>query len=267
MKKISYLLALPAVLLFSSFVVTFDVNKSSLIAQPTGELKELNQTIGLGKAKFVKTLINIKGGKLIITDETKELTDVSFDYYDEYWSPNVSYTENSNEGRLVIKSNTIKQHVDKIKDNNICRIALNKKLHYALGVELGAGVADINLENYNIERALLRLGVGSFNVNLANTSIPLLKVEAGIGEATFDLSGERKNNLTANVNAGIGEISFIVPENVGVRFKINGFLGDVDAHGFTKDGKTYVNEAYEKSDIKMEFDVSGAIGSINITQK
>lgn len=261
MKKSKLLFLVLASLVLSSF---------SFISLPLGnnyhdEVKELKQKIQLGKANIVKALINIKGGKLIIGEGTRDLADIEFEYKEKYWNPDVSYTENENNGKLIVKSNTVLIK-DKEIEENICRLALNKKLNYALGLDLGVGVAEVNMEGYHIDKALLRLGVGSFDFNFANTSIPLLKVQAGIGEAVFDLSGKWNNDLAATVKAGIGEIEFIVPHEVGVRFKINGFLGEISAKGFRKTGKTYVNKAYSSSDIKLEFDVTGAIGSIKITQ-
>lgn len=261
MKKSILLLAIAGTLVLSSFTfvpMSFNNNFHD-------EVKELKQKIKLGKANVVKALINIKGGKLIISNNTNDLADVEFEYKEKYWNPDVSYTESNSNGKLIVKSNTILIKDKDIEDNE-CRIALNKKLNYALGLDLGVGVAEVDMEGYHIDKALLRLGVGSFDFNFANTSIPLLKVQAGIGEAIFDLSGKWNNNLAATIKAGIGEIEFIVPHDVGVRFKINGFLGEVSAKGFRKTGKTYINKAYNDSDIKLEFDVTGAIGSIKITQ-
>lgn len=229
-------------------------------------VKELDQKIELGEAKTVKALINIKGGHLVINEESKNLAKVKFEYLDEYWNPNISYTESNTEGKLIVKSNA-KKVKDRDIEENHCYLSLNKEPNYSLGIDLGVGTADVNLANYNIDRALLRLGIGSFKVNLANTSITMLKVEAGIGEATFDLSGEWKNNLTASIKAGIGQVGFIVPKNVGVLFKIHGFLGEIKAPGFKKMGKTYINEAYNSSEIKLEFDVTGAIGEVKVMQK
>lgn len=240
-------------------------------AQSTNEVdsvekKSFNQSIDKGKAKQIKTLINVNGGELVVNGESNDLTDVHFSYLDNYWNPSVSYTETPEEGKLVIKSNA--NFTDtKIKDKNNCTIALNNNLSYALGIEMGAGIADINLGGYNITRALLRLGVGSFEIDLSNTNIPLLKLEAGVGEAVLNLSGKRSNDLKANISAGIGELTIIVPEYIGCQLMISGFLGEISAPGFRKESKVYTNKAYEDSDVKMDFDVSGAIGSINIIQR
>jgi len=153
------------------------------------DISSLEQTINKGTAKNIKALIHVSGGSLHVNGGAEELADVNFSFDKYEWDPSVSYEEQDNVGKLKVSA---KIHGDekRIDDDNKCKIRLNKDLNYSLGVVLGAGEADVNLENFNIKKALFRLGVGSFDVNFANTSLPLLKVEAGIGEATFNLSGE-----------------------------------------------------------------------------
>jgi len=248
------------------FLLISSLGYISLNAQEDSDRATLEQTIRLSKANHIKALINVSGGEININGTTNELAEVSFNYDKNEWNPSVSFTEEDKVGRLMVKAKT-EGNEKKLDKHNVCNIQLNNKLVYSFGMVMGVGLANINLAGYHVEKALFRLGVGSFTVNLANTSISNLKVEAGIGEATFDLSGKRKTNLKAEVTAGIGELQFIVPSDVGVKFTISGFLGDIQAPGFNKDGKVYTNAAYENSSAKMEFVVSGAIGSIEIVQK
>lgn len=246
--------------------IAFLCASASLTHAQLSSVKSLEQSISKGKAKKVKALIKVAGGELQIKGETENLADVSFDYDEDEWNPTVAYTEDNNVGKLTIKAN-IEGNDQKVDHDNFCRVKMNKSLDYSLGIRMGAGVANLDFEGYHIEKALLQLGVGSFDINLANTSVPLLKIEAGIGEATINLSGKWKNSLQAKVTAGIGEIKFIVPEQTGVKFVVRGFLGEVDAHGFSKDGREYTNNAWGKTNHQLVFEVAGAIGSIEIVEK
>ncbi len=229
-------------------------------------IKSFEQNIPYSKVNNVKALISIAGGKLLINGQSNDLALVKFSYNGSKWDPTVSYTENNETGKLIVKAE-IDNPEKSVDEDNECIITLNKKPTYSIGLVLGAGIADIDLNNYSISRGLFRLGVGSFKVNLANSNISALKIEAGIGEAFFDLSGNRKKNLNATIKAGIGKIDIIVPENVGVKITVSGFLGDVDANNFYRDGKVYTNKAYNNTNVKMEFDITGAIGAIKITEK
>jgi len=78
---------------------------------------------------------------------------------------------------------------------------------------------------------------------------------------------EWKNDLSAIINAGIGEITIIVPENVGVKVHVTGFLGSVDTPGYNKKGKEYTNNLWGKTKYNLEFKIKGAIGTIDIKEK
>lgn len=228
--------------------------------------QNLEQTIKAGKANKIKALIHISGGTLNIFNESSDLADVDLSYNKNEWNPSVSYTEDDKLGKLIVKA-SISGDEKRVDDDNVCNIKLNKKFEYALGIVLGAGVANLDFDGYKIKKALFKLGVGSFDINLANTSLPLLKIDAGIGEATVDLTGDYKNDLKAEINAGIGELKIYVPNNIGVQFEVNGFLGDVDASGFRKDGKKYTNSEYGESKHTITMRIKGAIGSIKIIER
>jgi hypothetical protein len=228
----------------------------------------MNYSIDSKDAKHVKALISVSGGILELEPAKEKGPNVTFDYQTEYWDPSYSYVEEGDMGKLKVKARYVMDDFEiEDTDENRCSLYLDPKVSYQLGLELGVGKADVNLEGYDIDKALFRLGIGDFNINLSNTSIPLLKIQAGIGEAKIDLSGEWNNDLNAQLKAGIGEVTFYVPENVGVSFSIKGFLGDVDAHGMHKKGHVWVNDAYGETEHTLHFYVTGAIGNVVIKQK
>ncbi len=246
-----------------SLLVTFVVI-SAVNAQE--KFSTLEQTIKKGKSENITALIQIAGGHLIVNGETTELAQVKLTYDKADWNPSIAFAELDERGKLTITAQTEGEEKH-IGDYNRCNINLNPSLNYSLGIVLGAGLADIDFHDFSIHKAVFRLGVGSFNVNLSNTSVPLLKVEAGIGEATFDLSGIWKNNLSAIINAGIGQMNLIVPANMGVRVTVKGFLGNVETPNYKKEGKEYTNALYGKSKYNLEIQVNGAIGSVDISEK
>jgi hypothetical protein len=51
---------------------------------------------------------------------------------------------------------------------------------------------------------------------------------------------------------------------VGVRVRAEGGLGKINAEGFRREGEAYVNDAYGDSDVSLDVDVRGGVGSINL---
>ncbi len=226
----------------------------------------LQQTIKVGKANHIKALVKISGGKLLMDGGSAELADVLFEYTKKDWNPTISYTENADLGKLAIIALS-EESEHRIDDHNQCSISLNPKNSYSLGIVLGAGMANLDFHDFSIQKALFKLGVGSFKINLSNTSIPLLKIDAGIGEATVNLSGKWKNSMKAFVNAGIGQIEFIVPADIGVKFIVSGFLGEVETPGYLKKGKEYTNLNFGKTKHQLVLKVNGSIGSIVVKEQ
>lgn len=256
------------ILILAASLNNLNLNAQSKVDEVHYEDKEttqFSQVIKKGKADQVKLLVSVSGGELNIAKTQNNLAKIDFIYNKPDWTPSASYIEDEKGGKLQVKANI--NDTDRINKKNSCNVLINPNNTYSLGVILGAGVANLDFSDFTIEKALFRMGVGTFNINLANTSIPLLKIEAGIGEATLDLSGKWKNNLSAEIKAGVGEIKIIVPKNEGCRFIISGFLGDIKASGFDQENKSYTNAAYDTSENKLEFKINGAIGSITIIEK
>jgi len=236
------------------------------LTEAQNNTSNLEQTIKAGKAKNIKALIHITGGVLKISSGIDDLANVKLNYDKDDWTPTVSYTENDDLGKLIVKASSVgdEKHID---DDNNCTVLLNNDYNYSLGVVLGAGVANMNFENFHIEKALFKLGVGSFKINMANVSLPFLKIEAGIGEASLDLSGDYKNDLKGQIDAGIGELKIFVPSNIGVKFIVTGFLGDVQAEGYKKNGDEYTNTFYGETKHSIVIKINGAIGTIKVKEK
>src|SRR5216684_1429902 len=100
------------------------------------------------------------------------------------------------------------------------------------------------------------------------SDVPMeLKVNMGAGQADVDLTGDRKADLRADIEGGVGEANIRLPKNVGVIVNASGGIGTIDTHGLKHDGDEYTNEAYGKSPVTIHLKVEGGIGRISLTQE
>jgi hypothetical protein len=67
-----------------------------------------------------------------------------------------------------------------------------------------------------------------------------------------------------SIQGGVGEATVMLPSEVGVRAKAEGGIGKINAEGLTREGNSYVNDAYGNSDVILEVDVEGGVGEINL---
>ena len=95
----------------------------------------------------------------------------------------------------------------------------------------------------------------------------MVKTTESPGELTVDLSGEQKQNLEVVIDGGIGSATLYLPRHIGVRVRVDGGLGSVNARGMNKKGNVYTNETYGKTDVSIEIDIDAGIGSIDLELK
>ena len=82
-----------------------------------------------------------------------------------------------------------------------------------------------------------------------------------------DFTGDRKTDLTADIEGGVGQANIRLPKNVGVIAHASGGIGSIDVHGLKHDGDSYTNDAYGKSPATIHLKVEGGIGQITLTQE
>jgi hypothetical protein len=144
-------------------------------------------------------------------------------------------------------------------------LRLNDDVSTDMSVKVGAGKSDLVLGSLSLTELQVETGAGEVGVDLHGaSSLAGLTIKVGAGQLTVDLTGERAVDLDAEVEGGIGEATLRLPRDVGVRVEVQGGLGSVHANGFTKDGNTYVNEAYGTSDVTLRMDVQAGLGAINL---
>jgi hypothetical protein len=91
-----------------------------------------------------------------------------------------------------------------------------------------------------------------------------LNLQMGAGHVDVDLTGERKSDLDADIEGGVGQATIRLPKNVGVIANASGGIGSISAHGFKRDGDDYVNDAYGKTPATIHVKVQGGVGQVSL---
>jgi predicted membrane protein len=81
---------------------------------------------------------------------------------------------------------------------------------------------------------------------------------------TLDLRGPHARSFRVTIDGGVGSGKIYLPVEVGVRARVHGGLGSVNTRGLVKEGGVYTNEAYGKSAVTIEVEVSAGIGSLDL---
>lgn len=239
-----------------------------LLLNQTMFAQSMKKSIKKGKAKSVETTIKMVAGDLILDLHTDLLLKSSYTYKKDRWKPEISYEIENGEGLLNIIStdSRLEKNYDD-DDNSNWNISLNKDIRQKLNLKIGAGEGNIDLSNSNLEYFECNMAAGKLVIDLSNTSVPDVELNAIASDVTIDLSGKWKNDLHAEMHGGVGELLIYVPKNVGVKLEIRGILGEVDAKGFHKEGRFFMNEQYEKTDETLYIYVFGGLGEVQVKMK
>ena len=117
----------------------------------------------------------------------------------------------------------------------------------SLTVKDGASNVDLSFSEPNqTEMSILRYETGASNVKLtglANANFSTLTFSGGAGNYTLDFSGELQRNAVATIEAGFGDLSLIIPEDVDAVVTVEGAAVNVNhSSGWAQNGQKYVQE-------------------------
>jgi len=207
-----------------------------------GEMREKTESIPLGAIKAADVRLKMGAGEIRIRGGAEDLLTGRFRTNVPRWEAAVEHHSSGDVERVTIEQRR-QPGIALGSARNEWDLALTGKIPLDLDLSFGAGRADIDLRGVAARRLTLHMGAG---------------------EVDLDLSGDRAASLDGTLNGGVGSGSVILPSEIGVRVRVDGGLGSVDAPGFGKDGRVYTNAAYGKTATAVELSVHAGIGSINL---
>lgn len=209
---------------------------------PSG-VETKNASIPLDGAERLDARITMPVGEFTLTGGGTGAMDAVFTHSRD-WVPRTEYSVESSTGVLRVDQPAVSERIPFGQKANQWDIRLASAIPVDLNVELGAGQSEIDLRDVDVDK---------------------LDVLTGVGETTIDLSGARTHDVTARIEAGLGQLTVRVPRGIGVRLtSISDGIGDFSAEGLHRDGSDYVNDAYATSTTKMEITLHRGIGEVRV---
>ncbi len=211
--------------------------------QQVGEMQHESRSIQPEDAKSVRAHLMMGAGELKVSGAADALMEADFSYNVSDWKPEVGYDVNGETGELSIEQGK------------------------GEGVRLGGDARnewDLRFNDAVPTDLVLEMGAGESDLDLDSLTLTELDLEMGAGEATVDLTGDYAQGFDASIEGGVGEATVLVPSEVGVRVRAERGLGKINAEGFRREGQAYVNDAYGDSEVTLDVDVRGGVGTINL---
>lgn len=137
-----------------------------------------------------------------------------------------------------------------------------------LEVSTGASDTKLNFSKPNpvrCESAVFQVGAARFEATgLGNLNVSELSVSGGVGEVLLDFTGSALEQLSADIQMGLGSLTLRVPRGVGLKVQKDGVLSGFDSEGLTKRGNVYYSQQYERARRKVDIKLDAAFGSIKV---
>ena len=208
-----------------------------------GELQTESRSVDPENAESVRTNLRIALGKLNVGGGADSLMEADFTYNVAAWRPEVNYEVVGDTGELSVEQQGLREGIPTRDVRNEWDLSLSDDVPVDLGVQMGGGVGNLDLDSLTLRG---------------------LNLDVGAGVSRVDLAGDWDRDLSAVIRGGAGQVTVLLPSQVGVRVDAGTRLGRVNADGLRREGQAFVNDAYGDSDVTLEVEVKGGAGQINL---
>jgi hypothetical protein len=236
---------LAGALLSTVLMISTGCNALESVTFGKGNVNEYEVEVEKDSAKELEVDLRLGAGEMNVSGGAAEWVTGDIEYNDEDMEPVVKYDLNGDRGDIVIKQ--------------------KKNVNVSVGFGNIKNGWDLQLSNDVPIDLRVESGASDTNLNLSGLHLKDLKVDAGVGDVEVDLSGDWKESFDVDINTGVGETTVILPKSVGVQIKSEEGIGTSNFDGFTSsENNTYVNDAFEKSDILITVNIETGVGEVNV---
>jgi hypothetical protein len=204
-------------------------------------MRHENRVVELQDAKLLNASVQSPAGLLTVSGGSNRALDADFNFAESYGVPAVDYHVASGIGTLSVSQDYDEPHFG--ISHNDWNLRFNELIPLNLKVDMGAGEGRLNFHNFPVTR---------LNLNM------------GAGRVIVDLTGDRRNDVNADLEGGVGEATVRLPRNVGVIAHASGGIGGISAPDFTHHDDEYTNSVYGKTPATIHLKVEGGVGTIRL---
>jgi hypothetical protein len=103
---------------------------------------------------------------------------------------------------------------------------------------------------------------------LGNAHFDQMNFTGGAGNFDLDFSGDWQESARVSINAGLSNLTLILPSDVGVKVDTGDkALANVNAEGFRRQGTAWVNNAYGEKDLELIITVDIGLGNLTLIEE
>lgn len=254
-----------------------------------GELQQKAETVPLGDEDSVEVDVRFGAGSLTISaGDGEALFDGQFAYNVRAWEPEVRYQD----GELSIQQDRsesipltdrgIRNEWDLTFSPNV-PLEINLRMAAGEGsldltglqleeldLDMGAGGLEVRFDDPNrheMRRLTVDAGAGELHVSgIGHAGPERVRVQGGAGDVRLDFTGAWRDSSEVDVTAGVGQVTLLLPSDVGVRVERDGGLTVIEARDFQRLGDAFVNDAFGEAAIELRIRIVAGVGNIELIE-
>ncbi|UCC87372.1 MAG: hypothetical protein JSV81_21365 [Anaerolineales bacterium] len=260
-----------------------------------GKLREESVQVPLEDAADAEVDITFGAGELRLRPGVAEgLLEADFTYNVDELQPVLEQDRHGDrlEVTLHIETEGLSLNLGD-KTRNEWDVRLSDRVPISLGLDLGAARGRVNLGGLRLTDAHIRTGAADVEVEwdqpnpelldlleidagaanleihqLGNAHFDQLNFTGGAGNFSLDFSGDWQQSARVSINAGLSNLTLILPEDVGVKVNTDDkALTNVNAAGFQRRASAWVNDAYGESDLELIINVDIGLGNLILIEE
>jgi hypothetical protein len=257
------------------------------------QVEKIHKEIKFQDEKNLTVKIDYGGGTIVLE---KNKSDNILDAEIEEENPDeidIDYDKIGDKGELYLDSKSKLRHLDFDLDDNYCHLGFSDKIPISFEIDVGACKGEFDFTGLRINNLDIDLGASSTEINfkkpnperiseinidagasklkmegLGNANFDRLSFDGGVGDYTLDFSGELRHKAYVDIDVGLGSLTVLLPENIGVRIrKEDSFLSSfsIDEAEFQEvESNVYESENFGKTEGELIFDIEIGLGSVKI---
>lgn len=273
-------------------VVTVCFTLPTCIAKK-GDIEKVHKEIKFQGERKLNVKIDFGGGTI---DLEKNKFDNILDAEIEEENPDeihIDYDKIGDKGELYLDSKSKLRHLDFDLDDNYWHLGFSDKIPISFEIDVGACKGEFDFTGLRIDNLDLDLGASSTEIifrepnperisrfkidvgasklkikGLGNANFDKLSFDGGVGDFTLDFSGELKHKAYVDIDVGLGSLTVLLPEDIGVRIKKEGsFLSSfsIAENEFQEvESDVYESENFGKTEGELILDIEIGLGSVEI---
>lgn len=260
-----------------------------------GELREESVQVPLGDATAADVHITFGAGELRVRPGVEEgLMEANFAYNVDKLKPVVN--EDRRGDRLDVSLRLDAEGLSFSfgdETHNEWDIRLSDRVPMSLDLDLGAARGRLDLGGLRLTEAHIKVGAADVEIEwdepnpelldllevdsgaaslkmrkLGNAHFDQMNFTGGAGNFDLDFSGDWQESARVSVNAGLSNLTLILPSDVGVKVDTGDkALANVNAEGFRRQGAAWVNNAYGEKDLELIITVDIGLGNLTLIEE